>query len=58
MEIGIADITATTDEDRRVVALDRAINYHQNREGDTAKIVATASLFEEYLRGPEQNQCS
>jgi hypothetical protein len=33
----------------RITALDRAINYHQNREGDPDKIVTTAAKFYAYI---------
>ncbi len=33
----------------RIAALDRAITYHQNREGDPDKIVTTAAKFYRYI---------
>lgn len=38
-------------ENRRLEALDRAISYHTIREGGPGDVVATATVFETYLRG-------
>jgi hypothetical protein len=55
MEMGIVDTTTwlPSETELRIAALDRAINYHQNREGDPQKVVDTAATFMDFIQaGP------
>jgi hypothetical protein len=52
MEIGVVDPTTwnPSETELRITALDRAINYHQNREGDPDKVIATAATFLDFVK--------
>jgi len=39
-----------SDVEGRVLALDRAIEYHQRREGTPETVIATAAVFFAYLK--------
>lgn len=52
MEMGIVDTTTWNpgETEQRITALDRAINYHQNREADPTKVVDTAAMFLSFIQ--------
>ena len=45
METEAAPVWSPAETEQRIIALDRAINYHQNREADPDKVVDTAKTF-------------
>lgn len=52
MEMDVVDTSTWVPSERemRIAALDRAINYHQNREADPDKVIDTASTFLDFIK--------